>query len=125
MPVTCLGSVTTVAIPGNDGRPSVGAEPFALAEEAGAELARRLGAAPEVAVVLGSGWKAAADALGDPETAFPMTVSRLPRTDGRRPRGELWSFRLGGRKVLVLAGRARSSMRAAPPPRWCTPCARS
>jgi purine-nucleoside phosphorylase len=85
----------------------VGAEPFALAEEAGAELARRLGAAPEVAVVLGSGWKAAADALGDPETAFPMTsLPGFPEPTVAGHGGELWSFRLGGRKVLVLAGRA-------------------
>jgi purine-nucleoside phosphorylase len=96
-----------VAIPGNDGRPFGGAEPFALAEAAGAELAHRLGAAPDLAVVLGSGWKAAAGALGDPEAAFPMaSLPGFPEPTVAGHGGDLWSFSLGGRRVIVLAGRS-------------------
>jgi len=39
-------------------------EPFALAAEAGRELVAALGRRPDVAVVLGSGWQDAADAIG-------------------------------------------------------------
>ncbi len=39
-------------------------EPFALADTAGAQLVEAFGARPQAAVVLGSGWQAAADAIG-------------------------------------------------------------
>lgn len=97
----------------NDGltAPAVGpapaAEPFALAEEAAAELARRLGAAPDVAVVLGSGWGAAADALGDAEAEFPMTnLPGFPEPTVAGHKGELRFFNVGRRRVLVLVGRS-------------------
>lgn len=39
-------------------------EPFALADEAGAQLVEAFGTRPVAAVVLGSGWQLAADAIG-------------------------------------------------------------
>lgn len=51
-------------------------DPFALAAEAASMLVDRFGAAPVAAVVLGSGWQDAADALGDPSAE--VDVSQLP-----------------------------------------------
>jgi purine-nucleoside phosphorylase len=82
------------------------AEP-GLAERAAAALGVRTGVPRhDVAVVLGSGWRPAADAFGPGEPEFPM--SELP---GFVPptaighRGTVRSVRLGSRRVLVLLGR--------------------
>lgn len=48
-------------------RPVIADDPYALAEQAAAELRRRLGIANlDIALVLGSGWSTAADGLGEP-----------------------------------------------------------
>jgi len=81
--------------------------PFALAEKAAGALVRWAGAAPDVAVVLGSGWRAAAEALGAPDaesamTDFPGFVAPTVAGHG----GAIWSFVVGGRRAWVMAGRA-------------------
>ncbi|MGH9107248.1 MAG: purine-nucleoside phosphorylase [Acidimicrobiales bacterium] len=84
-----------------------GAGPFDLAEAAAAELVRRAGGAPELAVVLGSGWRPAADALGPTDAEWP--VAELPGfvpTTVPGHKGALRSLRVGGRRVLVLLGRS-------------------
>jgi purine-nucleoside phosphorylase len=81
-------------------------EPFSLAQRAAEELVRRTGAAPEVAVVLGSGWGAAAQAFGAAEVEFPM--AEIPGFVGPTVpghHGTLRSLQVGGRQVLVLLGR--------------------
>jgi purine-nucleoside phosphorylase len=76
-------------------------------EEAAAELARRTGAlAHDVAVVLGSGWRPAADAFGEPAAEVP--VADLPGfTPPGAPdhSGVARSVEIAGHRVLVLLGR--------------------
>jgi purine-nucleoside phosphorylase len=87
--------------------PGSAAEPFTLAEEAAAELVRRAGANPEVAVVLGSGWRSVADALGEAEVECAAT--ELPGFSAPTVPGHEGTLRLlpvAGRPVLVLLGRA-------------------
>jgi len=82
-------------------------EPFAVAEQAAEELVLRLGARPEVALVLGSGWRPAADALGPADAECPMaglTGFVTPTVPGHQ--GAVRSLRVGGRQVLVLLGRS-------------------
>lgn len=76
-------------------------------EDAAADLARRTGALThDVAVVLGSGWRPAADAFGPPTVEVPFT--ELP---GFAPPGApdhagvAQSVDVDGRRVLVLLGR--------------------
>jgi purine-nucleoside phosphorylase len=60
----------------------------------------------DVAVVLGSGWVPAADALGRPETELPVTDLpgfAAPTAAGHA--GTVRSLTVGGRRVLVLLGR--------------------
>jgi purine-nucleoside phosphorylase len=87
--------------------PSSSAEAFAVAEKAARELARLAGAAPEVAVVLGSGWRSAADSLGGPDVELPMTELPgfpVPSVPGHE--GTVRLLRVGGCQVLVLLGRS-------------------
>ncbi|MGO9455907.1 MAG: purine-nucleoside phosphorylase [Acidimicrobiales bacterium] len=82
-------------------------EPFAVAEQAAEELVLRLGARPEVALVLGSGWRPAADALGAADAECPMAELPgfvAPTVPGHQ--GAVRSLRVGGRQVLVLLGRS-------------------
>ncbi len=82
-------------------------EAFAVAEKAAAELSRRTGAAPQVAVVLGSGWRTAADALGVADVELP--VGEVPGFSAQSVpghEGALRSLRVGGAQVLVLLGRS-------------------
>ena len=82
-------------------------EAFAVAEKAAAELSRRTGAAPQVAVVLGSGWRAAADALGEPEVELAVAdLPGFPAPTVPGHEGALRSLRVGGGQVLVLLGRS-------------------
>ena len=60
----------------------------------------------DVAVVLGSGWVPAADALGTPDTELPVTDLpgfAAPTAAGHA--GTVRSLTVGGRRVLVLLGR--------------------
>jgi purine-nucleoside phosphorylase len=80
---------------------------FAVAEKAAEELVRRIGAAPEVAVVLGSGWRSAADALGEAEVECPMIeLPGFPAPTVSGHQGTVRSLRVGGHHVLVLLGRS-------------------
>ncbi len=79
----------------------------ALPSEAAAAIAERTGVARhDVAVVLGSGWRPAADVIGEP--AHELAMADLP---GFRPPtveghgGTVRSVRVGERRVLVLLGR--------------------
>jgi purine-nucleoside phosphorylase len=83
------------------------ADPFAAAEAAAAELARRTGVPHhDVAVVLGSGWQDAVDGLGT--AVVELTTEELP---GFVPptvaghRGRVRTVEIAGRQVLVLVGR--------------------
>jgi purine-nucleoside phosphorylase len=83
------------------------ADPFAAAEAAAAQLARRTGIARhDVAVVLGSGWQDAADGLGT--ATVELATSDLP---GFVPptvaghKGRVRSVEIAGRRVLMLVGR--------------------
>ena len=75
--------------------------------DAAAALARATGvAAHDIAVVLGSGWRPAADVLGEP--AHEVPVADLPgfvRPAVAGHGGTIRSLELGGRRVLVLLGR--------------------
>jgi purine-nucleoside phosphorylase len=69
-------------------------DPFALAASSAARLAGLTGAARhDVAVVLGSGWAPAADALGPSLTEVPVTELggfRQPPSPGMRARYGRW-----------------------------------
>lgn len=80
--------------------------PFALAEKA-AEHLLRLFPAPEVALVLGSGWKAAAAELGPTDVTMPTAYLPgfvAPTVAGHA--GSVSCVRAGERAVLVLSGRS-------------------
>ncbi|GAA4970428.1 purine-nucleoside phosphorylase [Pseudonocardia alni] len=83
------------------------ADPTARAHAAAAELARRTGTdTHDVAVVLGSGWRPAADVLGTPDTEVPMAELPgfvAPSAVGHG--GTARSLRIGDTRVLVLLGR--------------------
>ena len=80
---------------------------FALAQTAADHLNSRCDVARhDVAVVLGSGWVPAADALGEPEIDQPITELpgfAAPAVEGHA--GRFRSVQVGDRRVLVLLGR--------------------
>ena len=79
----------------------------ALAAEAAEELANRTGVAKhDVAVVLGSGWRPAADLIGEPAAEVP--IGDLPGFDAPTAVGHGGTIRsvpVGGKNVLVMLGR--------------------
>ncbi|GAA1975359.1 purine-nucleoside phosphorylase [Amycolatopsis minnesotensis] len=79
----------------------------AVAQEAAAAIAERTGAGShDIAVVLGSGWRPAADVLGDPEHEIPL--GELPgfATPGAVGHGgTARSLLIEGKRTLVLLGR--------------------
>ena len=80
-------------------------DPYTEAEAAAAHL-RSLAGEHDVAVVLGSGWSEAADALGAADHEFP--VSDLPGFSAPSVighAGRLRSVRVGSNRVLVFLGR--------------------
>jgi len=82
-------------------------DPFAEAETAAAELARRTGIdRHDVAVVLGSGWQDAVDSLGAPtaEVATADLPGFVPPTVAGH-QGRMRSVDIAGYHVLVLVGR--------------------
>jgi len=85
----------------------VGAGPFAQAQHSAQRLARLTGVERhEAAVVLGSGWSPAADALGPALTEFPVTeLGGFPAATVPGHAGTARSLALGGRRVLVFLGR--------------------
>jgi purine-nucleoside phosphorylase len=78
-----------------------------VAERAAAAIAEHTGVGKhDVAVVIGSGWSPAADALGTPTTTVDMAELpgfTPPAAEGHR--GRVLSIPVDGRRVLVLLGR--------------------
>lgn len=83
------------------------ANPRALADEAAKALLERTGEdSHDVAVVLGSGWRPAADEIGEPSAEVPMADLPgfvAPTVAGHG--GTIRSLRVGDRRVLILLGR--------------------
>ena len=83
------------------------ANPFARAEASAAALAELAGAADfDVAVVLGSGWMAAADAIGEPRAEFPLgdlPGFAMPTVPGHA--GSVKYLIKEDRRVLLFLGR--------------------
>jgi purine-nucleoside phosphorylase len=88
------------------GMTSNASEPFALADLAAAELARITGAAKhDVVVILGSGWRDAANELGA-GIEFPMTdLPGFPEPSAQGHGGTIRSVSVGGQRVLLMLGR--------------------
>jgi purine-nucleoside phosphorylase len=86
------------------------ADPFGTAARAASVLAERTGVpAHDVAVVLGSGWQAAADAFGVPTATVPMRDLpgfAAPSASGHA--GQVRSVRVGDTRVLLLLGRTHA-----------------
>jgi len=82
-------------------------DPYAAAAASAEQLARLTGVdSHDIAVVLGSGWAPAADAIGQPDEVVP--VAELggfpePTVPGHVP--AVRSIRIGSRRVLVFLGR--------------------
>ena len=82
-------------------------EPFALADEAAAVLADRTGVpSHDVVLVLGSGWAAAADGLGEIVADVPLDeLPGFPAPTVLGHRNSALSVRIGNTNALVLGGR--------------------
>ncbi|WP_375480117.1 purine-nucleoside phosphorylase [uncultured Jatrophihabitans sp.] len=82
-------------------------DPGELAQAAAVALAERTGvAAHDLAIVLGSGWLPAVDALGDPSAELPVTDLPgflAPAVAGHA--GRVRSLEVAGRHVLAFLGR--------------------
>ena len=80
---------------------------FSLAQSAAAELRARSGFdSYDVAIVLGSGWREGASALGSPLSTVPTTSLpgfSAPTVPGHE--GQILSLDVGGRRVALVAGR--------------------
>src|SRR5580692_3104552 len=83
------------------------ADPFARAELSAAALRERAGVDGfDAAVVLGSGWQAAADAIGAPELEVPLAdLGGFPRPGVKGHAASVRYVRKGDRRVLVYLGR--------------------
>ncbi|ORV56274.1 purine-nucleoside phosphorylase [Mycobacterium europaeum] len=88
----------------------VASDPAELARRAAHFIAERTGVPRhDVAVVLGSGWRPAADALGTPTAVLPQAdVPGFAPPTAVGHTGELMSARVGERRVLVLVGRVHA-----------------
>ena len=82
-------------------------DPARLAQEAADELARRTGhTGHDTAVVLGSGWRPAADVLGEPDTELALTdLPGFVAPSAAGHGGTVRSVTIGEHRVLVLLGR--------------------
>ena len=77
-----------------------------MSAEAAAAVVRERAGGHDVAVVLGSGWAAAADALGRPDWEAPVgELPGFPVPTALGHGGTVRSVRHGGLRVLVLLGR--------------------
>ena len=83
------------------------ADPIAAAGAAAAAIAEHTGAAThDLAMILGSGWRPAADELGEPDVELPLEQLpgfAAPTVAGHG--GTIRSVRAGDKRVLVLLGR--------------------
>jgi purine-nucleoside phosphorylase len=82
-------------------------DPFAIAETSAARLADRTGfPAHDVAVVLGSGWAPAADAMGAADAEVPLAdLGGFPQPTVAGHTPTVRSVRVGALRVLVFLGR--------------------
>ena len=82
-------------------------DPFRLAEQAAAEVLAAIGgAAPRVAVVLGSGWLPAADVLGAADVELSTSgLTGFPAPTVAGHRGSIRALDVGDHRVVVLVGR--------------------
>jgi purine-nucleoside phosphorylase len=80
-------------------------DPYALAARAADELTDRLGGSHDVAVVLGSGWGRAADALGTGRELDLTDVPGFPAATAGGHRASVRSIDVAGRRVLLFLGR--------------------
>ena len=85
-------------------------DPYAAAADAARALAERTQVERhDVAVVLGSGWRTAADRLGEASCSFAaaeLPGFHAPTVEGHG--GEMRSVDVGGRRVLVALGRVHA-----------------
>src|SRR5215469_13242731 len=83
------------------------ADPFARADKSAAALRQRAGADGfDAAVVLGSGWQAAADAIGGPELEVPLAeLGGFPQPGVKGHAASVRYVRKGQRRILVYLGR--------------------
>ncbi|MGH3359431.1 MAG: purine-nucleoside phosphorylase [Nocardioidaceae bacterium] len=81
-------------------------DPYAAASAAGHRIRELTGTDHDIALVMGSGWLPAADALGEPEhelAATELPGFAAPAVAGHG--GTIRSVRLGERRLLVFLGR--------------------
>ncbi|MBZ4320537.1 purine-nucleoside phosphorylase [Streptomyces huiliensis] len=87
--------------------PDIQADPYAAADAAAARLRELTGAEThDVALVMGSGWVPATEALGTPETEFPVT--ELPGFSAAAVAGHagtVRSYKINDKRALVFLGR--------------------
>ena len=83
------------------------ADPHAAADAAATRLRELTGAEThDVALVLGSGWVPATDALGSPEHEFPVTeLPHFPPPAVAGHAGTIRSYKLSDKRALVFLGR--------------------
>lgn len=83
------------------------ADPLATADAAAARLRELTGAEThDVALVMGSGWGPAVDALGAPEADFPVTdLPGFPAPAVAGHGGSIRSYRIAEKRALVFLGR--------------------
>jgi purine-nucleoside phosphorylase len=82
-------------------------DPYAAAAVAAERLVARLGGAPDVAVVLGSGWAPAVEAIGPAVQVVSMTdIPGFPAPTVAGHAGTITSIDVAGTQVVVMAGRA-------------------
>ncbi len=78
-------------------------DPYQAAQDAAKALIARIGGAPDVALVLGSGWVPAADALGVAEQEFPVTdLPGFTAAQALGHAGKIRSVRLASGKLAVV-----------------------
>ena len=82
-------------------------DPHAAADAAAARLRELTGAEThDVALVMGSGWAPAVDALGAPEADLPVTeLPGFPPPAVEGHGGRIRSYRIGDKRALVFLGR--------------------
>ncbi|AXE22676.1 purine-nucleoside phosphorylase [Streptomyces globosus] len=82
-------------------------DPHAAADAAAARLRELTGAEThDVALVMGSGWAPAAEALGTPESEFPVTeLPGFPPPAVEGHGGKIRSYKIGDKRALVFLGR--------------------
>ncbi|AEW96167.1 MULTISPECIES: purine-nucleoside phosphorylase [Streptomycetaceae] len=85
----------------------ISGDPYAAADAAAARLRELTGVeAHDVALVMGSGWVPAADALGTPEHEFPVTeLPGFPPPAVAGHAGTIRSVRIGEKRALIFLGR--------------------